>query len=1502
MNKIFSGYTGISFTIMLLVSGGMAYGQNVPNTETQPAGSAATFTVPPDLPSEGVNFNYTRTFTPMVPVTNSADVSENSSGSDVKISTTYKDGFNRGMQTIIRNVSGNTKRHVVIPRDTRVQRDGYSYLPYATEFDNSVNHDPNAFYRVEPFDEQKGYYNSLYPGEGYTPFSLSKYISDAGQRSMVSYNPGKSQVGQNRGTTTKAIANDAGVVRIWTINSSGLPESSGYYSADLLYGKISTNTDGAQVTTFGDKDGHIIYQKEYLTVITTPGNPPTATQVHGVTYNIYDELGQLRYTFPPAATALIASGTLTQAQLDNLCYQYSYNSQGQMVSKKLPGKARELFVYDKLGRLVLRQDGNLPPTKWNFTIYDVKSRILCTGIYENTTASQQVLQGYFFDSNNYTAPSLFHYQKNYKLFQQYPSTITGAEILAYNYYDNYNNSDPTGALLATYDNDLQFTADLLSTPGAETPDTTILVEGMPTGSKVKILAAPGADVAQTGQWRETVNFYDDKGRSIYIVSRDLYNNNPIHIHYAGTQYDFADRNLISKHISFNANSNDGTRKELTRYYYDNLTGALTQTQHKVDNNNWNILSLYSYDELGRVKRKVLGNYGEVRDFSYNIRGQLEGINPVYAMTGNKQGESRTFGEALRYDYGFTAPRYDGKASGMIWRGSTAANNNAYGYSYDQGGRLTSADYRKWEPSTNTWRNDLTDYSVSNLKYDLNGNIQSMKQRGVVLVNGISAPVDIDRLRYDYESQSNRLLRVYDTATINYGTGDFQNTNGTANDYGYINGSLQKDANKGIELVTYNHLNKPITVTMATGGTISYSYDATGSKVQERSSVNGVTKVTDYIGNFVYENNVAKFALTGEGRTAFDITTAQPIKEEFFVKDHLSNVRSVIDVYNWPIQQYLATYELASANLEGLFFGDMEDIRDIRPGSTDPDNHHAGNLNGADPERRIGTSMLLHVMAGDKVELKVNNYYDGYESGDDQPVTIDDMLGSVIGTLTGGEGGFIGSETHNTELVNQVFKMHNFDAFDQLVNQNTVAEQPKAYLNYLLFDERMELVPEMSGAFQANGNGSWTQIGTTAPLVIPANGYLAVYLSNRSVLTCATCGNVYFDQLMVRMTSGKLKEEAHYYPYGLPISTMGSAAVGFIPNRNKYQSNEYNKEQGLNWMNFHNRQYDPQIGRFLSIDPLTENTVNLSPYTGMNNDPANLIDPFGLQAFNLQHKLATANVSPFPMGLVDYGTTNGAGRNMIHNTPANAPGGMAGWFSAVSTSLHNDALGAAMAQGQSGLAVGMTRAELEAAGWIVDRDNGSSFTVHRWDANLTRVEANVVSSNGQTTWTPIGNYGGIAGAWDPHVKEVYSNGMYIPKAGLALMDKKVGSLLALGGSYKYISSSYAVQRRLAAEAAAARSAFKTASKALGWGAVGITGAEDIVGNFQYFKNGANSPGAISPGHTIVDAGFGVIAIYGGLPGTIISAGYFYLSPGIWFTPGTTPPMAVPEVDNTYVAPR
>lgn len=1167
-----------------------------------------------------------------MPTTDPQAITEYSLPSQVRISTVFSDGFNRSIQAIVRNFTNTAKPHLIIPYDTRVQLNRKSYLPFATASDNSIAADPLAQYHTSAFQEQQSFYGALYPGEGYTYFSGGEYISDANQRSSRSYVPGKSQIGQGRGATTKAILNNASEIRIWSLDGNSMPVSSGFYPADQLTGTVRTNDEGGEVYDYLGKDGKPVCHKVYLQDNAVGGGG--AVPSYGITYYVYDNLGRLRYTIPPKATDLIAGGTLSQAILDDLCYQYKYDANGLVIESKDPGKAIEEYVYDKRNRLVLYRDGYLRgQNQWSFTIYDALDRPLLNGVYQTIAEDRQMLQGYFDNTNPYQPPYLIYYQKKYDLFGVYPSGMPGTEVFTYTYYDDYSISDPTGSLWDTYSNVLQFT-EQLSTPGAETPWISNLTKGKVTGTREKILPSASADPSKTGEWRETTHFYDKKGRAFYSLSRDIYQGNTIHADYAGVQYDFADRPLISKHVMDNMNSIGGTRHtEWGRSIYDVNSGRLTETQRRTDTGIWVTQSLHSYDELGRTKRNVLGNYGEVQDYSYDIRGQLTGVNDYYTRTGDRQGESRTFGEVLCYDYGFTQPRADGQVAGMLWRGAGASPLNAYGYSYDKGGRLTQADFNRYEPPSGgyinyEWRNNLADYTVSNLQYDKGGNIKSMTQRSVKPGVGV---VTMDQLTYNYRNneQSNQLLKVTDAATF-YDLGDFNNTNGTNSDYDYdTNGNLSLDNNKGITNVVYNYFNRPVAVEFTGGRKIEYSYDASGGKVQELVIQPGQpNKQTDYIGSAVYQNDTLQYIGTGSGRSVYDMAAGR-FKEEYFVKDHLGNVRSVVEVYVPPVQEYLASYEIASANLEGLVFDHMNEIRDDRPGG-DPGNAQAGNLNGAYPERRIGTSMLLRVMSGDKVEMNVNNFYERYETDNDAPVTAEDMLGTIINTLRVGTGGFVGSESHNIKTVTDVFNTSNYSVLDQLISNNTDINRPRAYLNYVLFDENMMIVPNMSGAFQANGEGTWTQIGTSIPMEIPVNGYMAVYLSNGSQNIAADeYGNVYFDQMVIRFSRGKLKEEAHYYPHGLPIADMGSEANGFMPNKRKYQSNEYSKELGLNWMDFHNRQYDPQLGRFLSVDPLAASTAGMSPYTGMNNNPVSVVDPLGLRGEYLAHKLPWE--FPYPKG-------------------------------------------------------------------------------------------------------------------------------------------------------------------------------------------------------------------------------------------------------------------------------
>jgi RHS repeat-associated protein len=1230
-----------------------ATAQNFPIlTQTSVPGTITTQLHP--LPSEVTvgpgQKNTVTNYTPIVPIADTGSINSGTPSSTARQQVAYLDGEGKAYQSIVKDVAviSGVHKNLVKVSDNLAQTAHYDYLPYSS---NNADFNPTAF------QDQKSYYTAAFPNEAmYTSFSKTMYTSTANTRAIATFAPGKTGQGLAIGSLRTAALNAANEVLIWHWDTGTLPVTAGYYSAGVLTLTESTNPDASGSNTsvaaprskvYTDKDGKVIL-KMLADSTYVLGSTNVITYMY--TYYVYDVKGNLKCTITPKAYKYyLSTSSLTTTILNNLCFQYQYDAKGRPCGIKKPGEGDFTYiVYDRKDRPVMRQTPNEQAVhEWEVTFMDALGRQKVSSVYKDVQSTALDHNGWQNAIDTWpgtgTYSDLINYLVTPAMEPQYPvgnnpvsdaannafgaSYIANNTIMSINYYDDYSKLDPSNTLFTECQNKLPLPS--VTAAGQETP-TQGRTYGMVTGSISRILRSPNANASRkVGDWRTSVNIYDDKGRSIAsktFVNDNMQTSHPIiNSDWGVVQYDFANRVLVSGHALFNLNSQYNTllpsHVEYTKYQYDENTGALVKSVHQVDGSAWKTLSTNTYDDMGRASRHTLGAGGEVQDMTYNIRGQLTGINGVYAETAQKGGVSKTFGESLKYDFGFSKSRYDGKLAGMVWRGSSASDMYAYGYDYTQNGALKTADFNHIE--SGAWKHITMDYSVSNLFYDKNGNIISMKQRGVKPGTG---PVTMDSLAYTYEGGdiSNHLSQVIEgpTASSDYGAGDFQ---GTAGDTYDANGNLRTNTgNKNIVGISYTRFNKPQTITFSNSSTIEYSYDALGNKVEELviDKISGKRKRTDYIGNAVYENKYLtnsgdgtdadslQYLLTSDGRTTFNFNTNLP-NEEFFVKDHLGNVRSTINVSGYELKNYLATYELASANLEDLVFDNVEDIRDIRPGG-EGDNTMAANLNGGDPNRIVGSSLLVHVMAGDKVGMNVSTLFNDYDAVNDEPVDAGTVLNSIITTLTGGVGGFEGSESHNTKIVESVFNPENYSSLDGLIQSATDVSKPKAYLNYALFDERMQLVGEMSGAFQATGNGDWALIGTSAPIEVPTNGYLAVYLSNTSKT------DVYYDQLAISISHGNLLQENHYYPHGLPIFGLGSTTTdaNYRENREKYQSNEYVTDQNLNWMSFGARQYDPQIGRFLSVDPLADQGGQdmYSPYAAMGNQPESCIDPNGLQSY------------------------------------------------------------------------------------------------------------------------------------------------------------------------------------------------------------------------------------------------------------------------------------------------
>jgi RHS repeat-associated protein len=175
----------------------------------------------------------------------------------------------------------------------------------------------------------------------------------------------------------------------------------------------------------------------------------------------------------------------------------------------------------------------------------------------------------------------------------------------------------------------------------------------------------------------------------------------------------------------------------------------------------------------------------------------------------------------------------------------------------------------------------------------------------------------------------------------------------------------------------------------------------------------------------------------------------------------------------------------------------------------------------------------------------------------------------------------------------------------LDNAPANGSNPKAYVNWILLDEQMKPV---TGASGFDAVGATDELKLHAQTVnIPKNGYLYVYVSNQSDQ------DVFFDNLQVVHARGPLLEETHYYPFGLTMAGISSKAAGKLENKKeKFQGQELDDELGLNWYGFKWRNHDPQIGRFIEIDPLTNDYTYNSPYAFAENKLGRGVELEGLE--------------------------------------------------------------------------------------------------------------------------------------------------------------------------------------------------------------------------------------------------------------------------------------------------
>ncbi|WP_299223875.1 DUF6443 domain-containing protein [uncultured Psychroserpens sp.] len=273
------------------------------------------------------------------------------------------------------------------------------------------------------------------------------------------------------------------------------------------------------------------------------------------------------------------------------------------------------------------------------------------------------------------------------------------------------------------------------------------------------------------------------------------------------------------------------------------------------------------------------------DYTYNIRGWLKGINNIddLNITGTPHD---LFGFKINYnttDYSGSTKLYNGNISETRWNTVSLDPDTGdsqivrgYDYTYDALNRIVAADFHK--PLGNFIQNDF--YNLSNVSYDKNGNITNL-ERNTKSSSSNNFEV-MDDLAYTY--QANQLTHVVDTGDVANG---FVDGNTVGQDYLYdVNGNLIEDKNKSID-ITYNHLNLPTLVDFTGNNDITYTYDATGTKLKKTVNDNGTLVVTKYANGYIYQDDVLQFFPHAEG---YIQPQGKDFEHVYQYKDHLGNIR------------------------------------------------------------------------------------------------------------------------------------------------------------------------------------------------------------------------------------------------------------------------------------------------------------------------------------------------------------------------------------------------------------------------------------------------------------------------------------------------------------------------------------------------------------------------------------------------------------------------------------
>lgn len=931
-----------------------------------------------------------------------------------------------------------------------------------------------------------------------------------------------------------------------------------------------------------------------LASVTDPfGRVLSITSSNGRVLSISDSVGVVAtYTYDSGDKLL----TVTYA--DNSGYQFSYNSSNLLTSvTDALGHVLESHTYDSSGRALTSQK------QGGVELYTLS---YFSTTQTNVTDALGHVTSYFFDKS-----------KGHNVVTRLEGSCS---------------CSPTNVQTWTYDNALN----VLTKTDAANQTTTFTYDA--SGNPLTVTNALGTTTLTYNSLGDvltvtdpmngvTTNTYDTHGN--LLTTKDALDNTTTFT------YDTLGELLTSR---------DALNHVTTLTW--NTSGQLAQMTDAANHS-----TAYAYDTRGRITT-LTNALNEVTSFEYDVVGRLKKViypdtsyvQYTYDLVGRRTQVRDARGNETNFAYDAanrltSVTNADNKTTSYAYdlmshpTSVTDALNRTTSYEYDSLNRLNKITY----PPATSGATPLTEQ----IAYDAGGRVTSRTDEagrvtGYEYDNAdrlikLTGPI-LSATQYEYNARS-EMTAVVDALNQRY---EFahdaagrvtQVTRGSLSmSYTYDavgNRTQRTDYNNQTTTFAYDNLNRLTTTTYPDATTVSYVYDAL-SRLSSATNASGTVSLSyDSRGRVnsttdVFNQNVGYGYDANGNRTSLSLGQATSATYQY---DSLNRLTQITDSANANVgYAYDATNKLASRTLpNGVTASYLYDGLDRLTRLTDATS--AATITDAQYQRNTA-SQITQVAEPAQTRTFSYDSADRLISVANPTQTLESYSYESVGNRAASHI----SSSYSYQPFNRVVSIgSNSYSYDNNGNLTQKTDSSGTWAYTWDYENRLKQVTRpdsttityqydalgrrIQRSKSTGGSTNFVYDGEDVLKDINSDGSTVDYLNGLGVddklRQTGSSGTLYFSQDHLGSTraltdaSGNMVESVNYESFGNGASTLS---------RYGYTGREWDADTNLYY--YRNRWYDPQMGRFISEDPIgLAGGINSYAYVG--NNPLNLIDPSGL---------------------------------------------------------------------------------------------------------------------------------------------------------------------------------------------------------------------------------------------------------------------------------------------------